>query len=380
LDDQVRQRLELAEMAVEGAELEETTPDIRQIVQQVEGIVGLRLQIDQENDLELDRLREMLPDLVEASMGLRVWAAMVQAVEGRIGEKLELEPSLPIPIDWDQAEKSLQDAFQDAWDARVDQLLKDIARDLDLSLSTQEINRVGILRMLIQMSFGQRTLFDRKTHQRRSISVARFSYPFFAAQLIEMFDEEQLFDEIAGHLNGAKAALERLLGQSEINRLANTKIVNLDEKLKAGIGTQMGSEFLELDPLTEIHQLPANVRKDLANAIGQLILTEAHRGILLSVGDRLWVDYLTQIEALRTSIGLEAYGQRDPLVQYKSRAFDMFQQLLVEVRSGVVSRLFRIQMTPKTSAKVQSPIQSRAVQITGEKPPKKKKRKRRRKR
>jgi preprotein translocase subunit SecA len=47
------------------------------------------------------------------------------------------------------------------------------------------------------------------------------------------------------------------------------------------------------------------------------------------------------MEALRTSIGLEAYGQRDPLVQYKSRAFDMFQQLMADIRAGVASRLFR---------------------------------------
>jgi len=39
------------------------------------------------------------------------------------------------------------------------------------------------------------------------------------------------------------------------------------------------------------------------------------------------VEYLTQMEALRVSIGLEAYGQRDPLVQYKSKAFELFQTL-----------------------------------------------------
>ena len=41
---------------------------------------------------------------------------------------------------------------------------------------------------------------------------------------------------------------------------------------------------------------------------------------------RLWVDYLTQVEALRVSIGLEAYAQRDPLVQYKGKASEMFQR------------------------------------------------------
>ena len=53
------------------------------------------------------------------------------------------------------------------------------------------------------------------------------------------------------------------------------------------------------------------------------------------------MEYLTRVEALRVSIGLEAYGQRDPLVQYKTKASDMFQTLLGEVRSAVIDRVFR---------------------------------------
>jgi preprotein translocase subunit SecA len=82
-------------------------------------------------------------------------------------------------------------------------------------------------------------------------------------------------------------------------------------------------------------------RRSLERALGHVLLNEMYRGLILAVGDRFWVDYLTQMEGLRTSIGLEAYGQRDPLVQYKSRAFDMFSHLQSDIRSAVVSRLFR---------------------------------------
>jgi preprotein translocase subunit SecA len=63
------------------------------------------------------------------------------------------------------------------------------------------------------------------------------------------------------------------------------------------------------------------------------------------------VDYLTKVEGLRVSIGLEAYAQRDPLVQYKGRASELFQQLLVDVRAAVTGRVFayqprRIEITP----------------------------------
>ena len=76
-----------------------------------------------------------------------------------------------------------------------------------------------------------------------------------------------------------------------------------------------------------------------------------HRGLLLSAFSELWVEYLTKVEALRISIGLEAYAQRDPLVQYKGRASEMFQQLLEDVRGLVIGRAFaarprRVEITP----------------------------------
>jgi len=52
------------------------------------------------------------------------------------------------------------------------------------------------------------------------------------------------------------------------------------------------------------------------------------------------VEYLTKVEALRVSIGLEAYAQRDPLVQYKGRASEMFQELVEDVRGLVIGRAF----------------------------------------
>ena len=54
----------------------------------------------------------------------------------------------------------------------------------------------------------------------------------------------------------------------------------------------------------------------------------------------LCIAFLTQMEPLRVSVGLEAYAQRDPLVTYKSKASELFQSLINDTRAGVVSRLF----------------------------------------
>ena len=73
----------------------------------------------------------------------------------------------------------------------------------------------------------------------------------------------------------------------------------------------------------------------------------------------LWVDYLTQMESLRISIGLEAYAQRDPLVQYKNKAFEFFQELLANMRLGVVSRMFTYRPREISSVQTSSEVASR---------------------
>jgi preprotein translocase subunit SecA len=93
--------------------------------------------------------------------------------------------------------------------------------------------------------------------------------------------------------------------------------------------------------------------------LGRRALTEVYRQLLLGVITELWVDYLTQMEALRVSIGLEAYGQRDPLVEYKKKAFELFQNLLKDMRSGVISRMFTYR--PRVMSSVQSEMRRPAT-------------------
>jgi preprotein translocase subunit SecA len=352
----------------------------------IEESVGLKIQFDsQEVDLEeldLRKLRRMLPDFIEASLGGRVWTGLVQTIEHRLGQELPMERSMAMPIDWDLNADLLQEALQKAWNKQQEQISTDITRQLDQVLAKEDTTEALLLRLLVQMSYGQRTFFDRKTHQKRSIAVARFTYAYSVASLISNLEQQQLEEMILEHLTGAQEAIRSYVGYTEFNRLSTIKLQDLDEKTLSGIRNNLAEDvFEQLLAAGELNTLSDGLRESLAHAMGEYQVMEAYRGLILSVGDRHWVDYLTQIEALRTSIGLEAYAQRDPLVQYKSRAFDMFQQLLADVRSGVVSRLFRLQTSSQSSSVA---TRSRADQPDS-KPsksatPKKKKRKRRRKR
>ena len=75
-------------------------------------------------------------------------------------------------------------------------------------------------------------------------------------------------------------------------------------------------------------------------AIGAEQLTEYERALMLSVIDGEWRQYLVAIDDLRQGIGLEAYGQRDPKVEFKRRAFEMFDKLREDVEEGISRRFF----------------------------------------
>jgi preprotein translocase subunit SecA len=71
--------------------------------------------------------------------------------------------------------------------------------------------------------------------------------------------------------------------------------------------------------------------------------------------DWQWMEYLTQMEQFREGIGLRAYGQRDPLVEYKNEAFEMFNELTERIQGSIVSQIFRVVLTPVAPAPAPPP-------------------------
>jgi preprotein translocase subunit SecA len=65
------------------------------------------------------------------------------------------------------------------------------------------------------------------------------------------------------------------------------------------------------------------------------------RYTILSAIDRLWQEHLYEMDSLRTSIGLRAHGQRDPLVEYKTEAFKIFEELMVNIKTEICHNIFR---------------------------------------
>jgi preprotein translocase subunit SecA len=70
-------------------------------------------------------------------------------------------------------------------------------------------------------------------------------------------------------------------------------------------------------------------------------LAAVERFTVLSAIDRLWQEHLYGMDALRNSIGLRAYGQRDPLLEYKAEAFKVFEELMVNIKTEICHNIFR---------------------------------------
>ena len=71
------------------------------------------------------------------------------------------------------------------------------------------------------------------------------------------------------------------------------------------------------------------------------VIRNLERDILLRVVDNKWIDHLHNIDMLREGINLRAYGQKDPLLEYKREAYEMFNKMMYEIQSDTVKHLFR---------------------------------------
>ena len=82
------------------------------------------------------------------------------------------------------------------------------------------------------------------------------------------------------------------------------------------------------------------------NAIRSELMRDAERFFILQQIDTLWREHLQQMDALRESVGLRGYGQKDPLIEYKTEGYELFLDMMTDIRRNVVYSLFQFQPQP----------------------------------
>lgn len=100
---------------------------------------------------------------------------------------------------------------------------------------------------------------------------------------------------------------------------------------------------------TFLHEQVRNaydMKESEVNAIRAELMRDAERFFILQQIDTLWREHLQQMDALRESVGLRGYGQKDPLIEYKTEGYELFLDMMTDIRRNVVYSLFQFQPQP----------------------------------
>ncbi|MEO8651670.1 MAG: preprotein translocase subunit SecA [Hyphomicrobiaceae bacterium] len=137
------------------------------------------------------------------------------------------------------------------------------------------------------------------------------------------------------------------LGHALIN--SNREEIRIQGPSRAEAEAQVGSigysfmrEYVEAKGLVDaIDTAPSRSPAD----VGRLRVRDIEKSVLLRTLDTLWREHLVVLEHLRTVINFRAYGQRDPVNEFKTESFTLFEAMLANLREGVTGQLMHIQMS-----------------------------------
>ncbi len=301
-------------------------------------------------------VQDLIRQQVEDSLVAFGITRLVGALERRLEESLGFRPTQFQGQTWDQIANQVLQGVEDVFARRRERLLGpngQIARDLDAQLSRLTLdleNDAQWQDLLLYTAQGQRQVFDARTHRRTPQRFNRLNYVYLSARLLQDADPKEVTEDVLAHLEKGLEILQWMRGMNVWTHLVQNQasLQQLDERYRGLLREALGDERYEALAAQPVETFGEGDRDLVIQTLGKGIQNEVNRELLLRVISDQWVDYLTRVEALRVSIGLEAYAQRDPLVQYKSRASEMFQALLGDVRMGVISRLFTFRIRRET--------------------------------
>jgi preprotein translocase subunit SecA len=96
------------------------------------------------------------------------------------------------------------------------------------------------------------------------------------------------------------------------------------------------------------------------------IMRQVEKMVLLGTIDQLWKDHLLAMDHLRDGIGLQGYGQKDPLVEYKKQGFKFFEMMMAQITGDVVRKLFAVQISAQNPSEIESELEGEEITESGE--------------
>ncbi len=144
------------------------------------------------------------------------------------------------------------------------------------------------------------------------------------------------------------ATMYTTAGQEDYDKLIEefSTIIPLDPDSKTRLRGQL--------PSADLGKIAQDIYDQREKQISEPVSRYIEQQEMLRVIDGLWMEHLEAIDDLREGIGLRGYGQRDPLVEYKSEAFDMFEKMVAAIDYEIVHRIYKITVaTPEQIAQMQ---------------------------
>ena len=180
-------------------------------------------------------------------------------------------------------------------------------------------------------------------------------------------------DDVSSMINDMRnEVIESIVSQSIPEKSYYTEWNS--EKLKNDIQTNLGvsvpvEKWVVEDGIVEreiIDRIKKSSKEHMAQRvsnIGSSVFREAEKSLLLQVLDQCWKDHLLYLDQLRQSIGLRAYGQKDPLNEYKKEAFDLFEEMLSKISFMIVSIISNFEIQRNEDLKEEKQAASKNLEI-----------------
>jgi len=154
--------------------------------------------------------------------------------------------------------------------------------------------------------------------------------------------KEEIEKIVQSHTTSSRQEEWNLSEISEVIKSIFSAPDNLEEKLR--------KQKNQKDIIQYLFKLAQDAYRTKEEELGRENMRKIEKFVLLRSIDMLWMEHLDNMEHLRDSVRLRAYGQKDPLVEYKNEGMRLFQNLLAAIQSTVVSTIYKVSLAPVTSA------------------------------
>lgn len=128
-----------------------------------------------------------------------------------------------------------------------------------------------------------------------------------------------------------------------------SELIPFDEASRERIKNTL-SKISDKEKMKEtLEKIVEETHKAREKQVGEEVMRQVERHAYLTTIDHLWIDYIDRIDSLREGVMLRAYGQRDPLVEFKNEAYTSFESLLDKIDKELAGRIFRVQVISQST-------------------------------